>query len=227
MQESAQILVVDDEKNVRLMLKQALNDEHYSIRTAVNGEDALDQMAEKPADVVLLDMKLPGMEGMQVLREIRSNYPRAQVIMITAYGSVDTAVEAMKLGAIDFLRKPFATNQIRELVKEVLDRHNLNVNALSGFTDILQYAKYCLNQCEFNNAIDFLHKAIALDPTKPEPFNLMGVTYELLGMMQQAQKMYRAALGLDSMYKPAEANLTRLSGFPYSQKGIDFGEDTP
>lgn len=226
MENKIQILIVDDEKNVRLMLKQALSNEDYEVRTAVNGEDGLEKMAEKNADIVLLDMKLPGMEGMQVLQEIRKESPGTQVIMITAYGSVETAVEAMKLGAIDYLRKPFSAGQIRELIKEVLDRRALEVNQLSGSHDLLQYAKYQLNHCKYGEALEYLHRAVAADPGKPEPFNLLGIVFEMQGKFSDAQRMYRAALGLDANYKPADANLTRISGFPYTQRGIDFGSES-
>jgi DNA-binding NtrC family response regulator len=220
---STEILIVDDEKNVRLMLKNALGNDDFAIRVAVNGEDALLKMAELAADVVLLDMKMPGMEGIQVLREIRLKYPTAQVIMITAYGNVETAVEAMKLGAIDYLRKPFSPVQIRDLVREVLARRQLDASALSSVDELLQYAKFCLNRCEFNQALEYLHRAVAADPGKPDPFNLMGIIYEHQGKINEARRMYRAALGLNANYKPADANLTRISGFPYTQRGMDLG----
>lgn len=218
------VLIVDDEKNVRLMLKNALSDQDYNVRTAVNGEDALEKLSGEEADIVLLDMKLPGMQGMEVLRAIHQRYPHTRVIMVTAYGTVETAVEAMKLGAIDFLRKPFSPEQIRELINEVLERRKLDASELNTFDDLLQYAKLLLNRCEFRDALQYLHKAVAADPSKPEPFNLMGIICEYLGRIDEARKMYRAALALNSMYKPADANLTRISGFPYTQKGMDLGE---
>jgi DNA-binding NtrC family response regulator len=221
---TAEILIVDDEKNVRLMLRNSLSDGEYSIRTAINGEDALQKMAEQAADVVLLDMKMPGMEGIQVLRELQLKYPDARVIMITAYGSVETAVEAMKLGAIDYLRKPFSPGQIRELVRDVLERGKLEASDLETVDELLQYAKHCLNQRRFTQALEYLQKAVAMDPGKPEPFNLLGIIYEYKGKINDARRMYRAALALNANYKPADANLTRVSGFAYTTRGMDLGD---
>lgn len=219
------VLIVDDEKNVRLMLRNALSGLDYDVRTAVNGEDALDKMKEEQAEVVLLDMKLPGMDGMEALRALHRDYPHTRVIMITAYGTVETAVEAMKLGAIDYLRKPFSPEQIRELIGEVAERQLLDGSRLETFDDLLRYAKLLLNRCKYNEALELLHRAVALNTSKPEPFNLMGIISESLGKIEEARKMYRAALALDVMYKPADANLTRISAFPYSQHDQDLGDE--
>jgi DNA-binding NtrC family response regulator len=111
------ILVVDDEKNIRLMLRQTLADEMTTVDTAVNGEEALQKLEQTNYDLVLLDLRLPGMDGLAVLSEVHRRYVRLPVILLTAHGTVDGAVEAMRGGAVNFLQKPFSPREIREAVE--------------------------------------------------------------------------------------------------------------
>src|SRR6056297_995566 len=121
MNEKKNILIIDDEKNIRFTLKKSLESD-YEVVTAVNGEDGIEKFQENNFDLVLLDMKLPGMDGMEVLKQIKDIDKTADIIIITGFGSVDSAVETMKLGAIDYLRKPFTPDEIKEIVKEVIER---------------------------------------------------------------------------------------------------------
>lgn len=114
------ILVVDDEKNIRLMLTQALAADDTQIDTAVNGEEALGKFEQVAYDLVLLDLRLPGMDGMDVLREMQNRYPKLPVILLTAHGTVENAVEAMKSGAVNYLQKPFSPRELREAVENAL-----------------------------------------------------------------------------------------------------------
>lgn len=221
------VLIVDDEKNIRLMLRHCLEGNDYIVESAVNGEDALDKLKEEEYDLVLLDMKLPGMSGMEVLRWINFNSNNTAVIMITAFGTIESAVEAMKMGAFDYLRKPFSTEEIRGLVQEVLERRHLKEETLDNFQDYLQFAKKCLEEGNFHKALENLHKAVAEKSTKPEPFNLLGILNEMKGNTVEAQKMYRAALALDPTYGPAESNLRRTAQFAYQRERFDFGDTKP
>jgi len=112
------VLVVDDEKNIRSVLAEALDGPELSVRSAVNGEDALQQLAAEGADVVLLDLKMPGMDGLDVLRRVRESWPDTRVLVITAHGTVPLVVEAMKLGAVEFIEKPFSPEEVREAVRK-------------------------------------------------------------------------------------------------------------
>lgn len=116
-----QILVVDDEKNIRLTVSRSLETLGITVHTAVNGEEALQKLGEGRFGLVFLDLKMPGMDGMEVLRRIKVDWPTIQVIIITAHGTIGSAVEAMKLGAVDFIQKPFTPGEIRELAKRFLD----------------------------------------------------------------------------------------------------------
>jgi DNA-binding NtrC family response regulator len=217
------ILVVDDEKNIRTTLQQVLAASGYKVETGVNGEDGLSRLAESHFDIVLLDMKLPGIDGIEVLRQMRHKAVDTPVVMITAYGTVESAVEAMKLGAVDYIRKPFSPEQIRDIVKRVLARPNLKEAELETYEDMLEFAKLRINERNLGKAADYLRKAIGVDSSRAEAFNLHGVTLELQGDRLEAQKRYRAAIALDPTYEPARKNLERTTKPDYSLRDIDKG----
>jgi nitrogen regulation protein NR(I) len=113
------ILIVDDDKSIRYSLKRML-EEKYSILTAHNGEEALSLVKETSPDLVIMDIKMPGRNGIEVLREIKSIDPKSLVIIMTAYGTTETAIEAMKYGAFDYILKPFPIPQMKGLVEKAL-----------------------------------------------------------------------------------------------------------
>ena len=121
----ATILVVDDEQSVTDLLHEDLGEEGYSCVTAGTGEDALKRLSEGNFDVVLLDLKLPGISGMDVLREAKSIHPEVAVIVVTAAGDAQTAVEAMKIGAVDYITKPFELERVNGSVEVALKAKTL------------------------------------------------------------------------------------------------------
>jgi DNA-binding response OmpR family regulator len=159
---------------------------------------------------------------MEVLRRVREARPDIKVIIITAHGTIESAVEAMKLGAADFIQKPFAPREIRELVMKVLDRDKLEAQKAKGYDEHVELAKKCIGRQEFGAAEEHARQAIAADATRPEAFNLLGVLLELAGNKLEAQQNYRAALALDPTYKPADENLRRTIGLA-SGGGISLG----
>jgi DNA-binding response OmpR family regulator len=206
---SERILVVDDEKNIRLTLTQALQSQNWETDTAVNGEEALAKLEKGGFGVVLLDLKMPGMDGMEVLRRLAEQRPDVRVIVITAYGTIESAVEAMKLGAVDYLQKPFVPKEIRELVSRVVARDHLREDQASDYGSRLELAKKCINDRHFEAAEEHARRAISIDPKRPEAFNLLGALLEVRGDRLEAQRQYRIALGVDPTYKPARENLRR------------------
>ena len=213
------ILIVDDEKNIRLTLSQALETLGTEIDTAANGEEALAKLKEKEFGSILLDIRMPGMDGMEVLHRVREIRPDIRVIMITAYGTVESAVEAMKLGAVDFLQKPFDPEEIRELVLRVMDREKLDEHHLADYASRLELAKKCIGNRLFDAAAEHVRKAIFVDTSRPEAFNLLGALMEIQGDRAEAQKNYRAALSLDPSYEPAIQNLHRSTTAKWRQAG--------
>jgi DNA-binding response OmpR family regulator len=207
------ILVVDDEKNIRLTLSQALEPLSLPIQTAVNGEEALQKLHEGEFGLLLLDLKMPGMEGMEVLRRMKEWWPDTRVIIITAHGTIESAVEAMKLGAVDFIQKPFSPGEIRELVEEVLERETLGAEGATDYPTLIRISKRHITNRRFEEARETAQRAIAADPGQPEAYNLLGALFEIKGSSIEAQKFYRAALDIDPTHKPAAANLDRITSW--------------
>jgi len=223
------VLIVDDEKNIRLTLKKALSNADYEATTAVNGEDGLTKLKEEEIPVVLLDMKMPGMDGIQFLKEVKNIEIETKVIMITGYGSVETAVETLKLGAIDYLRKPFKPEEIISIVQDVFERYKVenSEKEVESFDEYIMLAKNAINKRNFSKAKEMLQQATSLDSEKPEPFNLLGIIYEMQHKQGEAMKMYRAALALDPGYKPANENIERAgeSMGSIDLDEVNFGDD--
>ncbi len=222
--EAKPVLIVDDEKNIRLTLSQALEALQLDTDTAVNGEEALAKLAQTHFGLVLLDLKMPGMDGMEVLRQVRKARPDIKVIIITAHGTIESATEAMKLGAVDFIQKPFAPKEIRELVTKVLDRGLIEADQAKGYEAHIELAKKCIGEREFDAAQEHVRQAIATDPTKPEAPNLLGALIEMRGDWREALKQYRAALALDPAYQPASRNLERVVIREQLGSGISLGD---
>ncbi|OAQ20276.1 sigma-54-dependent transcriptional regulator [Thermosulfurimonas dismutans] len=130
MKTKARILIVDDDPGIRDACFQVLSREGYEIELAGTAEEARKLISDFEFDVVLLDLKLPGVEGLELLKEIREEDPQAQVIVITAYGTVQVAVSAMKLGATDFLQKPFSPQELRLAVEKALEKRRLTLENL-------------------------------------------------------------------------------------------------
>ncbi len=124
------ILVVDDEYLIRWSLQQDLAKEGYEVVVAESGEEALRLVRESPPDLVLLDIQLPGMNGIQALKKIKEIDPEVVVIMITAYGMVDTAVAAMKLGAHDYINKPYNLEGVKISIAKGLETNRLRGEVL-------------------------------------------------------------------------------------------------
>jgi DNA-binding NtrC family response regulator len=116
----AKILAIDDEKNIRHLIRNELTLEGFEVATAKSGEEGLKLVREKNFDVVLVDIRLPKMDGIEVLRNLKQRSPHSEVIMITGYGDIQTAVESMKLGARDYVTKPFKLSELLAIVNEVI-----------------------------------------------------------------------------------------------------------
>jgi two-component system response regulator AtoC len=120
------ILVVDDELNMRLVLKAMLEKENYEVATAFNGLKALDILATSEVAVVVTDLKMPGLDGMGLLEKVVSDYPSIPVIIITAHGTIDTAVDALKKGAFDYITKPFEQDDLKNVINKAFKTRLLN-----------------------------------------------------------------------------------------------------
>ncbi|NWF54688.1 MAG: response regulator [Syntrophaceae bacterium] len=125
----ASILVVDDERIIREGCNRILAKLGYEVREAGSGEEGLNLLRAGPCDLLLLDLKMPGLSGMEVLQRVQQNHPSLLVVVITGYATVESAVEAMKAGAYDFIPKPFTPDQLRLVVHRALEKKALEMEA--------------------------------------------------------------------------------------------------
>src|SRR3990172_582787 len=119
------ILVIDDEAVIRDGCTKILKKEGWNVDTVENGRDGIELIKNKFFDILLLDLMMPGINGMEVLQEIKSQSPSIYTIVITGYATIETAVEAMKIGAFDYIAKPFTPDQLRLVVKKALSNKAL------------------------------------------------------------------------------------------------------
>jgi len=119
------ILIIEDERFQREMLKGFLAGEGHRVAEAKDGNTAIRQVQDGHFDLLLLDFKMPGMNGIEVLEKIKNINPEISVIMMTAYGTIETAVDAMKLGAVDYIPKPIDLDQLLTLVNRISERQTL------------------------------------------------------------------------------------------------------
>jgi DNA-binding response OmpR family regulator len=221
------ILIVDDEKNIRLTLERALAAPEWATDTAVNGEEALQKLRAGEVHLVLLDLKMPGMDGMEVLRRVAEERPKVRVVIITAYGTIESAVEAMKLGAVDYLQKPFVPAEVRDLVGRVLSRDELDESGAEDYDSRIELVRKHINERRFDEAERQVRAAIGLDLRRPEAFNLLGALLEIRREPLEAQKQYRIALEVDPTYEPARRNLEGTTTWALGPKAgpISLGDE--
>jgi DNA-binding response OmpR family regulator len=220
------ILIVDDEPNIRLGFRTALATDGYVVDEAENGAVALDYLERSSISLVLLDLHMPGLDGMEVLRRLRDKGNGVPVVIITAYGRIPDAVAAMKLGAIDFLSQPLTPNELRRVVREVIARHAepepgpepmpvpshtshaTTVTVLPAAVD-LTLVKRALNRRDFDRAAELLEQVLDLVPDSAEAHTLMGILHETCGDDHAAYHSYKAALESDRTYTAARDSMRR------------------
>ena len=222
------ILIVDDETNVRLNFRTTLESEGYEVFAVSSGEEAVQSLAEHTFALAILDIRMPGMGGLELLAKMRENGIKVPAMIVTAYSDVPNAVKAMKLGAIDFLQKPLRPEDLRSIVTEILKRHNgQDEPSAETFSAHIVAAKRCLNLRAFAKARLHLVKALELNSKSAEAFNLAGVLAEVLEDYDKAKKFYGQAIKLDKRYEPTQQNMRRLfevDHFGSSKEPVSLGE---
>ncbi len=235
----ARILVVDDETNIRLMLRTTLKCERYIVEEAVDGRDALAAIDHRTPDVMILDLSMPALDGIGVLQALKSVRPnkKPRVIVLTAYGSISTAVKATRLGAVDFLEKPVSPDEVREAVEAALaqpvsidlDRGEGSLGLPpGGYEGVLDRVRKSLRLSKYADAETLLMKAADLAHRDAAYFNLLGVLYESRREWRLARKFYGKAIGLDGRYEPAQRNMRRhyeLQQFGRSHEPVTLGDE--
>jgi DNA-binding response OmpR family regulator len=207
-QSQLRILVVDDERNIRNNLSMVLEVEGYKVDTAGSGDEGLQRVKDGRYDIAFIDIQMPKMDGLEVLRSLRGLKPKMPVVMLTAYGTVPRAVEAMKLGAVDFLEKPFDPKVIKLLCQEILARQK--IGAGGTVDDLLDLAALARERKAFTEARVHLKIAIIRDPSRPEPAYQLGELCEVEGRVNHAVQYYFMALEAQPNFEPARSALSRL-----------------
>lgn len=180
MQEHPSVLIVDDEPNVRLMLRTALESAGYRVLEAADGLGALSRLGDGTCDLVLLDLRMPKLDGMETLARLRERGNLVPVVMLTAHGSIPDAVSAMRLGAIDFLAKPITPAELRSVVAEVIRRDRAQpapapaaAEPARSFGFDLARAKRAINRGEFAEAEQLLRRVLAASVGSDEAHELL------------------------------------------------------
>ena len=137
------LLVVDDDRAILTLIGTIALAEGFDVATTVSGEDAMTQLRHRPAELVLLDMRMPGVTGLDVLRSIRDISPKCRVVLMTGFGTIDGAVEAVKLGALDYVTKPFDLQRLRQLLATVREEAVQRREVLTMEGDLAQRLEFC------------------------------------------------------------------------------------
>ncbi|MBI5050737.1 MAG: response regulator [Nitrospirae bacterium] len=149
MDDKEKILIIDDELIPRYSIQQVLKD-RYSVFTAAGGAEGLDFMAHNHADLVVLDIRMPDMDGITVLKEIKKRFPDTEVVLLTAYASLESARSAVRFGALDYLIKPFDKSDVINVVERGLQKKRVQISIKSEREKLLDKTKYL--ECQVNKA---------------------------------------------------------------------------
>jgi DNA-binding response OmpR family regulator len=178
------ILIVEDEAIMRDSLKDWLTNGGYQVETAEDGSKALETIKEKDFDVVILDLRLPGKNGIEVLKEVKEKKPQIKGIIMTAFPSVQTTVEAMKAGAIDYLSKPFDLNELEKLIQNTLGPVQVEIRAKEAVKEVTP------------EPAAVVEEVITVTPADIPAHIQQGKDHYNAGQYQQAQKEFKAVLGV-------------------------------
>jgi len=181
------VLIVEDETIMRESLRDWLKEEGYEVDTAESGEEALQKIGEKEFGVAVLDLRLPGKDGLEVLREATAQNPKFKGVIITAYPSVETAVEAMKIGAVSYMVKPFAPDALEKAIEEVLGPVQAEVKPKEGKAEEAAAALPVVEEAEVEEAIAITEEEI---PAHLE----QGQTYFKTGRYKEALREFQSIL---------------------------------
>ena len=176
--EKNKALVIDDEQIVLDSVNKILKDENYEVDVSLSGREGLDQAIKKEYDIVFTDIRMPDIGGMRVLRDVKRAKPSLPVVIITGYASVKSAVQAMKLGAADYIEKPFTPDQLLRAVDAALDRAATQVPEVQDLihkAEMIKVLERAASDSEFfTNLLEYASDALdKYDLTGPEKLALL------------------------------------------------------
>jgi DNA-binding NtrC family response regulator len=192
-QPQVRILVVDDERNIRNNLTRYWNRQGTRSMRAEMGKTPLPKCKERHYDIALVDIQMPKMGGLELLRYLRTLRPNLPVVILTAYGTVGRAVEAMKLGAVDFLEKPFDPKVLLLLCEEIIQRQKMSKSV--SVDDLLHLAELARERKAYVEARVYLKTAMIREVARPEPYYWLGYVAEAEGDKRRAMQYYSIGTG--------------------------------
>lgn len=214
---TTKILVVDDEHLIRWSLEQNLRKQGYEVITAGSGEDALKMAREEQPDLMLLDIQLPGISGMEVLEKVKEMDEDIVVIMLTAYGGLETAVKAMRLGAYDYINKPFNLDEIGIVIKKALETNDLRREVAVLRTEHKKSAppKIVAASGHMNKVLEMMEKVAKSDATTVLIEGESGTGKELVakGIHFQSSRAERPFVAINCAAVPATLLESELFGY--------------
>jgi DNA-binding NtrC family response regulator len=209
--QNIRILIVEDETNIAKTIEATFSGQDWQTAVCPDGITAWKMLSEESWDVVFLDIRLPGIDGMEIIRRIHEHEIKTDVIMITAFGSVEFAVQAMKYGAVDFIQKPFEPQLLRSIVSGIEARKKLVEHQINEYSEFVELSKQQIKDRDYHRAQISLRNALKIKPESAEAHNLLGAVYEILGDKSYAAQAYQMALSFDKDYKPAKENIRRIT----------------
>jgi len=207
------VLIVDDEKNIRFTVAHALKSDNLEVDSAASGVEGLRKVREREYDLLLVDLRMPGMTGLDMLREMRKALPNAPpVVIITAYGVPEQLLEAASLGAIDYVRKPFSIQTIRSVVGEMFERQQSPREPVGTAMYYIGCAKRELMSGRCRQAAEWLLQAVRIEPGNTHAHVLLGICTLLDGGdHHMAAGHFRDALTIDPSDNTASEYLAWIS----------------
>jgi len=210
---SSKILIVDDEEAVRFFIADALSRAGWEVHEAGSGEAALAALSEQPFDVMLLDLRMPGMGGLTVMRQAKERWPEVMIIIMTAYASLDSAIEAVRQGALDYLRKPCSVDDILSCVNRAMAKKEAQARKIQVSADPVPAAPAVTGTYVHSGTlkIDLGSHTILLNneqiPLTPTEYGLLEILAEDVGQPISLQRLIEDGLGYDSTDPQAQETL--------------------
>jgi len=217
------LLIIDNDRGIKRTIRKSLDLDKFEIDQVLSGEEGIKEMERSNYDLIILDLNLSEIKGVQLLKEIRDKAPIIPVLITAGFIGVDDAVKAAKLGAIDYLQKPYNSDDIKQEIDKIISREKISDEDIKDYEETLIKAKSAIKNRELSYAENILRNACLIKNTRPEVFNLLGIIAGYRGDSKQAMKMYRAALDIDPTYKPAQENLERSSDIKGRPGDVNLG----
>ncbi len=199
----AQFLVADDEQRVRSLIKTYIEMLGHEAVVVANGEEALRQLFQDSYDGLFTDLRMPGLDGMGLIRAIHEENIHLPTIVVTAYASVESVIEAFQLGVVDFITKPFSSEEIKRAVQRIL-RQKIQLKETN------QYIRGLIEQKALFEAVNYLKPLFSEYPSSPIPHYLFGLIQETQGDFSGALRHMQAALALEPGYDPATRKIIEI-----------------